>query len=117
MGKEYGIYTVLDMHQDGWWKGATSEGTTCRPGTEPMLGYDGAPAWATITDDAPRCQFTGRDISAAGNRAFQNFYFNTDGVRTALAQTWGKLAAEYRNEPMVAGFDLLNEPVSGRRHR
>ncbi|GAA4377505.1 glycoside hydrolase family 5 protein [Paeniglutamicibacter cryotolerans] len=111
--KEYGIYTVLDMHQDGWWKGATSEGTTCRPGTEPMLGYDGAPAWATITDDAPRCQFTGRDISAAGNRAFQNFYFNTDGVRTALAQTWGKLAAEYRNEPMVAGFDLLNEPGFG----
>lgn len=108
-----GIYTVLDMHQDGWWNGATAEGTVCRPGVEPMWGYDGAPEWATITDAAPRCQFTGRDISPAGNRAFQNFYFDTDGVQTALAETWGKLAGEFRDEPMVAGFDLLNEPGFG----
>ncbi|PPL18366.1 hypothetical protein GY24_10615 [Microterricola pindariensis] len=108
-----GIYTVLDMHQDGWWNGATAEGTACRPGTETMWGYDGAPEWATITDAAPRCQFTGRDISPAGNRAFQNFYFDTDGVQSALAETWGKLAAEFRDEPMVAGFDLLNEPGFG----
>ncbi|SDS58964.1 Aryl-phospho-beta-D-glucosidase BglC, GH1 family [Microterricola viridarii] len=108
-----GIYTVLDMHQDGWWNGATAEGTACRPGTETMWGYDGAPEWATITDAAPRCQFTGRDISPAGNRAFQNFYFDTDGVQSALAETWGTLAAEFRDEPMVAGFDLLNEPGFG----
>lgn len=111
--KKHGIYTVLDMHQDGWWNGPTEEGTTCRPGTEPMWGYDGAPEWATITDGAPRCQFTGRDISPAGNRAFQNFYFDTGQVRTALAQTWGELAGRYRDEPMVAGFDLLNEPGFG----
>ncbi|AMB58227.1 hypothetical protein AWU67_04485 [Microterricola viridarii] len=111
--KKYGIYTVIDMHQDGWWNGPTEEGTTCRPGTETMWGYDGAPEWATITDGAPRCQFTGRDISPAGNRAFQNFYFDTNGVQTALAETWGKLAATFADEPMVAGFDLLNEPGFG----
>lgn len=110
---EHGIYTVLDMHQDGWWNGPSDEGTVCRPGTEPMWGYDGAPEWATITDSAPRCQFTGRDISPAGNRAFQNFFFNTDGVRTALAETWGALAERYRDEPMIAGYDLLNEPGFG----
>ncbi|KRC61593.1 hypothetical protein ASE14_12175 [Agromyces sp. Root81] len=112
-GTEHGIYTVLDMHQDGWWNGPTEEGTVCRPGTEEMWGYDGAPEWATITDDAPRCQFTGRDISPAGDRAFQNFYFDTDGVQTAFAETWGRLAAEFRDEPMVAGFDLINEPGFG----
>lgn len=111
--KKHGIYTVLDMHQDGWWNGPTEPGTKCRPGTEEMWGYDGAPQWATLTDGAPRCQFTGRDISPAGNRAFQNFYFDTDGIRSALAQTWGKLAAEFNDEPMVAGFDLLNEPGFG----
>ena len=111
--KQNGIYTVLDMHQDGWWNGPWKEGTTCRPGTDPMWGYDGAPEWATITDGAPRCQFTGRDISPAGNRAFQHFYFNTDGIQTALADTWGRLAARFRDEPMVAGFDLLNEPGFG----
>ncbi|MGW9631754.1 cellulase family glycosylhydrolase [Agromyces sp. NPDC055520] len=112
-GEEHGIYTVLDMHQDGWWNGPTEHGTVCRPGTEEMWGYDGAPEWATITDGAPRCQFTGRDISPAGNRAFENFYFDTDGVQTALAETWGKLAAEFKDEPMVAGYDLLNEPGFG----
>lgn len=111
--KAHGIYTVLDMHQDGWWNGPTEPGTTCRPGTEEMWGYDGAPQWATITDGAPRCQFTGRDISPAGNRAFQNFYFDTNGICSTLAQTWGKLAAEFSDEPMVAGFDLLNEPGFG----
>lgn len=111
--KQYGMYTVLDMHQDGWWNGPTTPGTSCRPGTEEMWGYDGAPGWATFTDSAPRCQFTGRDISPAGNRAFQNFYFNTDDIRVGLAQTWGKLAALYKDEPMVAGFDLLNEPGFG----
>ena len=111
--KKYGIYTVLDMHQDGWWNAPSEPGTSCRPGTELMWGYDGAPTWATYTDQAPRCQFTGRDISAAGNRAFQNFYFDTDGVQSALASTWGKLASQFRDEPMVAGFDLLNEPGFG----
>ena len=112
-GKQHGIYTVLDMHQDGWWNGASPASISCRPGTDPMWGYDGAPEWATITDGAPRCQFTGRDISPAGDRAFQNFYFDTDGIQTALAETWGKLAGIYRDEPMVAGFDLFNEPGFG----
>ncbi|GAA1522822.1 glycoside hydrolase family 5 protein [Agromyces terreus] len=111
--KQYGMYTVLDMHQDGWWAGATPEGETCRPGTDPMWGYDGAPEWATLTDGAPRCSFTGRDISPAGDRAFQHFYFDTDDVQTALVDTWGELAKVFRDEPAVAGYDLLNEPGFG----
>ena len=83
------------------------------PGTDPMWGYDGAPEWATITDGAPRCQFQGRDISPAGNRAFEHFYFDTDGIQTALVETWGKLAEEFKDEPAVAGYDLLNEPGFG----
>jgi hypothetical protein len=111
--KQHGLYVVLDMHQDGWWKGETPSGTSCRPGTDPMWGYDGAPQWATIADGAPRCQFQGRDISPAGDRAFENFYFDTDGVQSALAHTWGTLAAEFKDEPTVAGYDLLNEPGFG----
>ena len=111
--KQHGVRVVLDMHQDSWFNGATEEGTACRPGTDPMWGYDGAPAWATITDAAPRCQFQGRDISPAGNRAFQHFYFDTDGVQGALVDTWGRLAAVFADEPAVAGYDLLNEPGFG----
>ncbi|MEU1970664.1 cellulase family glycosylhydrolase [Microbacterium sp. NPDC019599] len=107
------VYVVLDMHQDGWWNGPTAPGTECRPGTDRMWGYDGAPEWATITDGAPRCAFTGRDISPAGDRAFQNFYFDTDGVQSALVETWAMLAQRFRDEQIVAGFDLLNEPGFG----
>jgi endoglycosylceramidase len=111
--KDNGIYIVIDMHQDSWFNGETPEGTECRPGTDTMWGYDGAPEWATITDGAPRCQFQGRDISPAGGRAFEHFYFDTDGVQTALVETWGKLAAKFKNEPTVAGYNLLNEPGFG----
>lgn len=107
------LYVVLDMHQDGWSNAATPAGTTCRPGTDPMWGYDGAPAWATVTDGAPRCEFTGRDISPAGDRAFENFYFDTDGIQTALVDAWGRLAAHFKDDPTVAGYDLLNEPGFG----
>ena len=108
-----GLYIVLDMHQDGWSKAATPKGTTCRAGTDPMWGYDGAPAWATVADGAPRCQFTGRDISPAGDRAFQSFYFNTDSIQSALIGAWAKLAERFAGDPTVAGYDLLNEPGFG----
>lgn len=109
----HGLYTVLDMHQDGWWNGPATAETSCRPGTSAMWGYDGAPKWATITDGAPRCEFNGRDMSPAGDRAFNHFYYNSDGIASALAQTWGKLAGEFANQPAVASFDLFNEPGFG----
>lgn len=111
--KKHDMYTVLDMHQDGWNNQATPEGTTCPAGTSAMDGYDGAPVWATHTDGAPRCQFTGRDISPAGDRAFTNFYYDRDGVQTRLAEAWGMLAARYGDDPAIAGFDPLNEPGFG----
>lgn len=111
--KAHGLYTVLDMHQDGWSNAPSPDDVSCRPGTSPMWGYDGAPEWATITDGAPRCQFTGRDISPAGGRAFNNFYYDTDGVQDRLVQAWAMLAGEFKDEPAVAGYDLLNEPNFG----
>ncbi|KRB37811.1 glycoside hydrolase family 5 protein [Microbacterium sp. Root180] len=111
--KEHGLYVVLDMHQDSWWNEGTPEGTACRPGTDPMWGYDGAPGWATITDGAPRCQFQGRDISPASDRAFQHFYFDTEGAQSALVSTWAELAAMFKDEEAIAGYDLLNEPGFG----
>ncbi|MFC4906383.1 glycoside hydrolase family 5 protein [Actinomadura gamaensis] len=108
-----GLYTVIDMHQDGWNAEPTPPGTSCPAGTSPMDGYDGAPEWATVTDGAPRCQFTGRDISPAGDRAFTNFYYDRDGVQSRLVDAWGMLAARFGSDPSVAGFDPLNEPGFG----
>lgn len=111
--KANSVYVVLDMHQDSWWNEGTPEGWSCRPGTDPMWGYDGAPTWATITDSGPRCQFQSRDISPASNRAFQNWYFDTDGVQGAMVDAWATLASTFAEDATVAGFDLLNEPGFG----
>ncbi|MEU4826411.1 cellulase family glycosylhydrolase [Actinomadura sp. NPDC023710] len=111
--KRHGLYTVIDMHQDGWSNEPTPAGTSCPFGTSRMDGYDGAPAWATKADGAPRCQFTGRDISPAGNRAFTNFYYDRDGVQGRLVKVWGMLAGRFGGDPAVAGFDPLNEPGFG----
>ncbi|WP_214411266.1 glycoside hydrolase family 5 protein [Sphaerisporangium fuscum] len=109
----HGLRTVIDMHQDAWGKGVNAApGTTCENGS-PMHGWDGAPTWADRFDGAPRCEFTGRDISPAVARAFTNFYQDRDGIQTRLVAAWGMLAERFASEPMVAGYDLLNEPGFG----
>lgn len=110
---KHGLRTVLDMHQDAWGKGVQADqGATCRNGS-PMHGWDGAPAWADRFDGAPKCEFTGRDISPAVSRAFTNLYQDRDGIQTHLVNTWAMLAKRFAADPMVAGYDLLNEPGFG----
>ncbi|MEV4181963.1 cellulase family glycosylhydrolase [Streptosporangium canum] len=109
----HGLRTVIDMHQDAWGKGVNAApSTTCENGS-PMHGWDGAPTWADRFDGAPKCEFTGRDISPAVARAFTNFYQDRDGIQTRLVAAWGMLAERFASEPMVAGYDLLNEPGFG----
>ncbi|MDQ2677813.1 MAG: glycoside hydrolase family 5 protein [Actinomycetota bacterium] len=110
---EHGIYVVLDMHQDAWgMSSATLEGTTCPPGTEPAIGWDGAPAWATITDGATTCRApgSGRESAPAVQRAFANFYADTDGISGHLTAVWAAVAERFTGDAGVAGYDLLNEP-------
>ena len=114
MAAAHGMYTDLDMHQDAWSRYvAAPAGTVCPGGTDPLLGYDGAPQWATLTDGASRCQFTGRDIAPAVARAFTNFYHDTDGIQGQLVSTWALLARTFAGNPAVAGYGLLNEPGFG----
>ncbi|TMR90986.1 glycoside hydrolase family 5 protein [Nonomuraea basaltis] len=113
-GAAHDMYTVIDLHQDAWGKFvAADEDTSCPAGTDPMIGWDGAPEWATVLDGAPRCGFLGRDISPAVSRAFTNFYRDRDGIRSRLVATWGRLASEFATTSSVAGFDLMNEPGYG----
>ncbi|MET8427568.1 cellulase family glycosylhydrolase [Nocardia sp. NPDC004860] len=115
--KANGIYTVLDMHQDAWGKAVgTPKGQGCPIFMQPGLGWDGAPAWATLTDGWTTCNFGGvRESAPAVARSFQNFYDDTQGIQGHLVATWAKLAAEFKDEPAIAGYDLLNEPNPGLR--
>jgi endoglycosylceramidase len=113
---ERGIYTVIDMHQDAYSASiSTTDPSSCPSGTTPAKGWDGAPAWATITDGLSTC-LTGsdRNSSPAVNRAWNHFYDDTDGIRTRFAAAWGAVADRFEGRPEVAGFDVLNEPETSR---
>jgi endoglycosylceramidase len=110
-----GIYSVIDMHQDAWSKYiATPPGVVCPAGTRPAIGWDGAPAWATITDGASTCTPGSREDSEAVRTAWDSFYTDRAGIMSHLVRVWGVLGREFAREPAVAGFDLLNEPNHGR---
>lgn len=109
-----GLYVVLDMHQDAWGIAVdTPQDVTCPAGTFPNNGWDGAPAWATITDGASTCRPGERETAPAVRHAWQHFYDDTDGIQTELVRTWGRLARDFADDSTVAGYDLLNEPGFG----
>ncbi|MBO9553186.1 cellulase family glycosylhydrolase [Cellulomonas sp.] len=111
--KAHGVYVVLDMHEDAWGNAIARPDATCGGGTTPTTGWDGAPAWATITDGTAHCQFMARDLAPAVATAFSNFYTDRDGIQTELVRTWAEVARTFAGEPAVAGYDLLNEPGIG----
>jgi endoglycosylceramidase len=113
---DHGMYSVIDMHQDAYTAFlSTEDAAACEPGTTPAKGWDGAPEWAVLTDGLSTC-LTGsdRNSSPAVNRAWNHFYDDTDGIRTAFAAMWGKVAGHFAGRPEVAGFDVLNEPETSR---
>jgi hypothetical protein len=111
--KAHGIYTVLDMHEDAWGTALARPSERCGGGTTATTGWDGAPAWATITDGTAHCQFMARDLAPAVATAFGNFYTDRDGIQTELLRTWAFVARSFADESAVAGYDLLNEPGIG----
>jgi endoglycosylceramidase len=110
------IYVVVDMHQDAWGKFIrTPRDVQCPPGTVPNQGFDGAPRWATIIDDASTCREKDgpKGNSEAVSRAWGSFWIDTEGIQDRLIATWGRLAGALAANPAVAGYDLMNEPNAG----
>jgi endoglycosylceramidase len=112
--RELGLYVVLDMHQDAWGKYiATPRDRSCPPPLSSNPGWDGAPEWATLTDGLETCRAVLREASPAAAQAWQSFWLDRDGVQQHLVDTWAWLAAAFRTDPTVVGYDLLNEPNPG----
>ena len=110
LAEKYGVYILLDMHQDLYSNfDAQSVG-------------DGAPSWAAITDGAkPKMP---KSVWAEGyfwgkwvHRAFDHFWANTPvngkGIQDRYAEMWQMLAERYGDKPALFGFDLMNEPFPG----
>ena len=98
---QHHVFTLLEAHQDGF---------------NETLGGAGFPDWATITDStwSPVESVPGTgvfDLQAA--RAFDNLYANTEGIADEFARAWSVVAAGFRHDPMLLGYDLFNEPNPG----
>ncbi len=99
----YGIYTLLDMHQDVY---------------NSLYRGEGAPAWAVCTDGLP--------IVALGGRWSQNYHNPTLDIAVAhfwgndvtgdlqgeYDRVWGAVAHSFADNPWIAGYDPYNEPFS-----
>jgi endoglycosylceramidase len=102
----HGIYVQLDFHQDGY---------------GPYTYGNGFPEWATLTDGLPNPQDpfpTYYVTNKAMQRAFDNFWENAPGpdgvpLQEHYAAAVRAVAAAVADEPLVLGYDLMNEPWPG----
>jgi endoglycosylceramidase len=113
------IYVLLDLHQDAWSKYVyTRPGDPCAGPNQATPGYDGAPEWAS-RHATPACALNGvRELDPAVAEQFQKLYANAPapdgvGLQDHYAGVMVALAKRFRDEPAVAGYEIVNEPSPG----
>ena len=93
-----GIWVMLDFHQDMY--------------SERYEG-EGFPDWAVNDDGLPHLNdfgFPGNYFTPECSRAFDNFWANTDGLWDHYRDAWKAVAAKWKDQPYLMGYDLINEP-------
>ena len=110
LAERYGVYILLDMHQDLY------------SGFNGVGGGDGAPDWACLTDGVkPKpYKFVWAEAYVFGkwvHNCFDHFWRNDPaegkGLQDRYADLWRMLAGRYGDSPALFGYDLLNEPAPG----
>lgn len=106
LAADYGLYIILDMHQDLF----------------SSLYASGAPAWATLIDnesfEAGTVWSDAYLFNSAVQKAFDNFWNNSPGpdgvgIQDHYIKAWGYLTGKLLSEPNVIGYDMMNEPFIG----
>jgi endoglycosylceramidase len=120
----YGIFTLLDMHQDGYNAKLCGEGL---PDWSVRTGNAGAFPFPFDKDPYPINPSTGypypKDCgkffwatyywSEAVSAAFQMLYNNTDGIQDSFADFWSTVAKYFKDDEEILGYELINEPWAG----
>ncbi len=129
-GSKYGIYSVIDFHQDAW---------------NAKFCGNGVPDWAAqpLADDFPfplemkklpvdsatghptraSCDSINNNnwsmyyLTYATSTAIGHLYDNFNGLRDSFVQYWRKLATVFGPSPYVVGYELMNEPFAGDIYR
>lgn len=122
-GRAYGIYSLLDMHQDDLNEKYCGEGVpdwaaVSEPDNFPLpLAHEPYPldpqtGWPaqSLCDTKP---WAGYQFTYALNNATGRLYRNVDGLRDKFVRFWGKVAEHWAGSQYVLGYELLNEPWAG----
>ncbi|GMI32093.1 hypothetical protein TrCOL_g9172 [Triparma columacea] len=143
LGSQHGVYTLLDMHQDGLSEFFCGEGLpnwAVRhtdyfkedkhgypfPFDSPMGEGDffveeGLPTKPTLpsrTACSTKKQGPGwHEPTMASANAYEAFYKNVDGMLDAWADMWAHVVERFEGNDSVLGVELINEPFAGDLYR
>ena len=99
------IWMLLDAHQDQWHE---------------TYGGEGVPEWAAVRpppyDAAPPvvAPFPTGYWTAEVSTVFDNFWADEHDLLEGWVDAWRVAARQWRDQPHLMGYDLLNEPWMGR---
>jgi endoglycosylceramidase len=133
---QQGIYVLIDMHEDSYSRftpetAPVSVPPLLAPTTETGGHADGAPPWAVMADGAPALSVDGQsELNTFVETAFTNFWLNAvpkdakghplpqgeapgPGLQDHYIGALAALAARFKNDSTVIGYDLMNEPLPG----
>jgi len=99
----YGIYSIVDMHQDVY---------------SDVFGGEGAPDWAVCTNGAtpkPQLNVPNWSVNLQGPgvvTAYEHFWRNdvVGNLQGEFDSIWARVAHNFRDDPWVIGYDPFNEP-------
>jgi len=123
---KYGIYTLLDMHQDvlsrkfcvGGMPDWIINSKGAKPFPFPLTNVNDAFKINSETGypymtDCRKNPWGNYYLTDEVGKAFQHLYSNVDGLRDEWAAFWKKTAYAFRKFPSVIGYELINEPFAG----
>lgn len=127
--EEQRLYVLVDFHQDNYGDIARPTPRT-EPGLPPLWSRptgqaDGPPRWAVLADAKPHVNLLGISaLSPAVIRAFTSFWTNRvppvpqgeapgPGLQDHYIGAIAAVAERLRDEPAVAGIEIMNEPQPG----
>jgi endoglycosylceramidase len=98
--EQRGLFVLADSHQDMY---------------SSVFNGDGFPTWASPasdTDPNPEA-FPLNYFTAPTEKAFDAFWANDDNVQDQYDAAWKEVASQFVGDPLLVGYDLLNEPFPG----